>query len=127
MDIGMPGYVKEAIHNFQHPDPRHHQHSPYQRNTPNYDSTAPQLAHQAPESPNPPPSEANIVKQVVGTFMYYMHAVNPTMIVALNSIATEQANSTEATTKAVTKLWSYHKIPCKRYDPPHPQHHLIPF
>ena len=44
---------------------------------------------------------------MVGTFLYYVPAVYPTMIVTLNSIAEEQANSTEATAKSVTQLLNY--------------------
>ena len=91
----MPLYVKEALHKFHHPTPSRPQHSPHQWNPPNYGSTAPQLAHQSPESPNLVPPEANTVQQVVVTFLYYARAVNNTVLVALNSIVTEQANSTE--------------------------------
>ena len=79
---------------FQHPTPSQTQNSPHQWNPPNYGSTAPQLAHQAPESPKLSPPEANTVQQVVGTFLYYAYTVDPTMLVAVNSIAAEQANST---------------------------------
>ena len=99
LDISMPGYVKEALQKFQHPTPIQPQHSPHQWNTPNYGSTAPQLAHQAPESPKPAPPETNTVQQVVGTFLYYARAFDPTMLVALNSIAAEQSNITEETAK----------------------------
>ena len=82
------------IHKFQHPNSSLPLHSPHQWNPPNYGSTAPQLAHQAPESPKLSPPEANTVQQVVGTFMYHARAVNTTILVALNSIAVEQYNST---------------------------------
>ena len=39
--------------------------------------------------------------------MYYARTVNPTMIVELNSIAAEQANSTGQTAKPVTPLLNY--------------------
>ena len=107
LDISMPGYVKEALHKFQYPTPSQHQHSPHQWNPPNYVSTSPQLAQQALESPKISPPEANTVKQVVGTFIYYACAFNPTMLVALNSITAEQANSTEATAKSVTQIINY--------------------
>ena len=77
---------------------------------PNYSSTAPQLAHQAPELPKLAPPEANTVNQVVGIFIYYARAVDPKMLVALNIIATEQANSTESTSKSVTQLINYSAI-----------------
>ena len=44
---------------------------------------------------------------MVGTFLYCVRAVDTTILVALNSIVAEQADSTEATTKAVTQLLNY--------------------
>ena len=107
MDISMPGYVKEALQKFHHPTPSQPKHSPYQLNPPNYGSTSPQLAHQAPESPKLYRLEANTVQQVVGTFLYYARSVDPTMLVAFKSIAAEQANSMEATAKLVTRMLNY--------------------
>ena len=91
----MPLYVKEALHKFHHPTPSQPQHSPHPCNPPNYGSTAPQLAHQAPVSPNLAPPESNTVQQVVGTFLYYVRAVDPTILVDLNSIAIEKSKITE--------------------------------
>ena len=103
----MPGYLKEALQTFQHPTPSPPHHSPHQWNPPNYGSTAPQLAHQSPESTNISLPEANTVQQVVGTFLYYARAVDPTMLVALNIITAEHSNSIEATTKSVTQMINY--------------------
>ena len=94
LDISMPGYVKEALHKFQHPTPIQPQHSPHQCNPPNFGSTAPQLSQELPELPMLSPPESNTVQQVVETFLYYTRAVDPTMLVALNIIAAEQASST---------------------------------
>ena len=63
--------------------------------------------HQSPESPNIYPPEANTVQKVVGNSLYYARAINPTMLVALNTISVEQPISTEATSKAVTQLLNY--------------------
>ena len=103
----MPGYVKEALHKFQNPTPSQPQHSSHQFNPPNCGSTAPQLTHQSPESPKLAPPESNTVQQVVGGFLYYARAVDPTMLVSLNIITSEQANKTEATTKSVAQLRNY--------------------
>ena len=73
----------------------------------NYGSKEPQLTHQAHESPKLASSEANTVQQVVGNFLFYACAVDTKMIVSLNIIAAEQANSTEATAKSVTHLLNY--------------------
>ena len=39
------------------------------------------------------------IQQVLGTLLYYARAVNPTMLVALSAIASEQASPTRATMK----------------------------
>ena len=74
---------------------------------PNYGSTAPQLSHQAPESLKLSLPESNTVKQAVGNFLYYARTVDTTMLVALNSITAEQANSIESTAKPFTQLLNY--------------------
>ena len=63
LDISIPGYVKETLHKIQHPNPIQTQHSPHQGNPPNYGSTAPQMAHQAPELTKLYTPEANTVQQ----------------------------------------------------------------
>ena len=65
------------------------------------------MAHKAPESTKTAPPEVKILQQVVGTFLYYARAVNPKMLMVLNSIASEQANSIEATAKSVNQLLNY--------------------
>ena len=82
----MPGYVKDTLHKFQHPTPTIPQHPPHQWTAPHYGSTEPQLAHPEDDSPELNTEEAKKVQQVVGTFLYYTRAVDPTIIVALNTI-----------------------------------------
>ena len=103
----MPGYVKEALHKFQHPTPTRPQHSPQQWTAPNYGCTAPKLAHPKDESPAQNPEEANTVQQVVGKFLYYVRAVDPTILVALNTIASQQLKSTLETAKNMVQLLNY--------------------
>ena len=111
----MIGYLKEVLHKFQHPTPSRTQHSPHQWNLPTYGYKSPQLSHQAPDSLKISPPEANTVQKVVGTFLYYARAVNPKMLLALNSIVEEQSNITEATAKAVTQLFNYGYIFQRQY------------
>ena len=47
------------------------------------------------------------MQQVVGTFLYYVSVVDPTMMVALKSITAEQANITQIMAKAVNQLLNY--------------------
>ena len=48
-------------------------------------------------SPLLPQKGVTLVQQIVGSLLYYAVAVNPTIIVALGSIASQQANATKKT------------------------------
>ena len=55
---------------------------------------------------------------MVGTYLYYARAVDPTSLVALNIISSEHDNSKKATAKSVTQLLNYastHPEAIKRY------------
>jgi hypothetical protein len=47
------------------------------------------------------------VQQITGTLLYYARAVDPTMLVALGTIAAQQANDTEATADPIVHLLNY--------------------
>ena len=53
------------------------------------------------------PAYSNTIQQVVGTFLYFYHAVNPTILVILNIIYMEQANITQDTRKKVVQHLNY--------------------
>ena len=89
LDIYMPGYVKDALNKFQHPTPTIPHHSPNQWTPHNYDSAAPQMAQQPGDSAALDTAEANIVQQLVVTFLYYARIVEPTILVTLNIKAAE--------------------------------------
>ena len=103
----MSGYMKDAIHKFQHPTPTRPQNSPHQWIATNYGSTAPQMAHSTHKHPDLQLAESKNVQQVVGKFLYYACAVDPTMIVTINSIASKQNKTTQATEKKVVQLLNY--------------------
>ena len=103
----MPGYVKDALHKFQHITPTRPLHSPHQWTEPKYGSTAPHMAHPEDDSPALNPEETNTVQQVVGTFLYYARVVDPTMLAALNTVASQQSKSTQETAKKVVQLLNY--------------------
>eukprot|EP00978_Attheya_sp_CCMP212_P028927 scaffold101117_cov42-Attheya_sp.AAC.1 len=82
----MPGYVEAALHKFQHADPSRPQDSPYPW-------VAPRFGENSQEMPIPQTypllaqPQQNQLQQIVGTFLYYARAVNNTMLMALNSLA----------------------------------------
>ena len=85
----MPTYIKEALHKFQHPAPSRPQDAPHAWNQPVY-GAAVQYADQPNNSPLLPPKSINLVHQIIGTLLYYAIAVDPTMLVAIGAITSQQ-------------------------------------
>ena len=102
----MPGYVEAALVRFSHPAPSKKQHSPYFCAPPVYGKQ-----QQAPipvdESAKLDDKQVKYIQQVVGTLLYYARAVDPTILVALGSIAEQQSKATVQTLAAVKHLLDY--------------------
>ena len=96
VDISMPKYVPAMLHKYQHPKPRRRQDAPHAWAQPNYGAKV-QFATNDDPSPILAPAELTRIQQIVGTLLYYAISVDPTMLVALGSIASTQANATKLT------------------------------
>ena len=103
----MPGYITDALQKFQHPDPTRLKHSSRQCTPHKYGSKALQMDHQTDDFPDLVTYDASTVQKLVVTLLYDLCAVEPTIIVVLNGIATKQANSTQATKNKVVQLINY--------------------
>ena len=103
--LSMPGYCKDALIKFNH-TLRKLNHQPHKHTIPTY-GTKVQYAKPADESPKLGKEETKFIQQVTGTFLYYARAVDPTMLVALSAIASEQASPTEATLEKVKYFLDY--------------------
>ena len=99
--------MKDKLQKFQHPTSTRPHHSPHQWTSPKYGFTATQLAHSEDNSPVLNTEEENTVQQVVGTFLYYARAVEPAILVVLNTIPDQQSKSTQETAKKVVQLLNY--------------------
>jgi hypothetical protein len=106
VDISMPGYVQAALHKFQHPLPTKPEDSPHAWNPPNYGAKI-QYAPDADTTKLLPPDRITRIQRIIGTLLYYSLAVDPTMLVALGSIAATQAHATDTTAAAVIQLLNY--------------------
>ena len=93
----MPGYVEQALKKFTH------NITGIRKNT---DAPHPYKAakkvglpmtHPTDDSAKLSPREIKQVQQIVGTFLFYARAVDPTMLTALSTIATEQAQGMQNT------------------------------
>jgi hypothetical protein len=104
-DIFTPGYVSNVLSKFQHDAPKHPQHTPSRYVTPVYgaktqyntkDETPPLTAHQC-----------FTIQKVTGSVFYYARAVDPTVLMPINDIATEQNKATEKTQAATNQMLDY--------------------
>ena len=107
VQLSMPGYVANAIHKFCQNKPTAIQHAPHKCIAPVYGRTTSQLPIQNDDSTRLTNTETKHVQQVVGTLLYYARAVDPTMLVALGTIAEQQSKATVKTMEAVTNLLNY--------------------
>jgi hypothetical protein len=92
-DNSMPGYVSNVLSKFQHDSPKHPQHTPSKYATPVYGAK-----HQYATKDKTPPLTAKqclTIQKVTGSILYYARAVDPTVFMPLNDIATEQKKATE--------------------------------
>jgi hypothetical protein len=93
-NLSMPGYIQAAVHKFQHPHPKREQHVPHQWIAPTYGAKQ-QLTQPIDDSkPLPPPELIKRVQQITGTLLYYARVVDATLLVALVTIAEQQAKET---------------------------------
>jgi hypothetical protein len=104
-DISMPGYVSNVLSNFQHDAPKHPQHTPSWCVTPVYGAKT-QYATKD-ETPPLTAQQCLTIQKVTGSVLYYAQAVDPTVLMPLNDIATEQTKATEKTQAATNQMLDY--------------------
>ena len=106
VNLSMPNYISKALTRFQHSPPLKPQHSPYQASPIQYGNKV-QLTKDPDTSPKLSPKQIKHIQQVVGTLLYYSRAVDPTLAAALSTIASQQANGTQAVLDACKQLLDY--------------------
>jgi hypothetical protein len=101
----MLDYVPEALARFQHKPPQTPQHQPYPHIKPTCGATA-QYTKDVDTTPLLDKEGKKHIQEVIGTFLYYVSCVNSTMLMALGSLATQQANPTTNTKKWSINFWT---------------------
>jgi hypothetical protein len=103
-DISMPGYVTNVLKKFQHDAPKHRQHTPSKYATPVYGAKT-----QYATGDETPLLSAKLfnIQNITGSVLYYAREVDPTVLMPLNDITTEQTKATEKTQTAVNQLLDY--------------------
>jgi hypothetical protein len=83
VDLYMPGYIKAALHKYQHPALARPEHAPHTWNPPIYGAKT-QFVDDKPTSPALSDKDVNKLQQLTGTLLYYARAVDPTLIMPIN-------------------------------------------
>ena len=106
VEVSMPGYVRDALTRFRHATPTTLEYAPHLHTPIKYGRNE-QMGMEEDTDPTIPDNEKKFIQQVVGTFLYYARAVDATMLVALNEIASMQSKPTKNTVQKVTKFLNY--------------------
>jgi hypothetical protein len=101
-DISIPGYVSNVLRKFQQDATKHPQHNPSQYVTPVYGAKT----QYATKDETPPlrAQQCLTILKVTGYVLYYARAVDVTVLMPLNDIATEQTKATEKTQTTTNQL-----------------------
>jgi hypothetical protein len=104
--LSMPGYCHKAGQRFQHSHPRKPQDQPYPHTARTYGAKQ-QYVDDPDQSPPLNKQDKTFVQEVIGVFLYYARAVDCTMLTALSSLATQQANPTQQTLQHIGQFLDY--------------------
>jgi hypothetical protein len=104
-DISMPGYVSNILSKFQHDLPKHPQHTPSRYITPVYGAKTQYATRD--ETPPLTAQQCLTIQKVTGSVLFYARAVDPTVLMPLNDIATEQTKATEKTQAPKNQMLDY--------------------
>jgi hypothetical protein len=101
----MPGYIKAALHKFQHPTPTRPENAPHTWSPPVYGAKTQYIAQEI--IPLLPQKYVTRIQQLADTLLYYAREVEPTLILSVNVLASEQNQTTTATADKLIKLLNY--------------------
>ena len=102
----MPGYISSTLRKFRDKSIARPQYAPYPWNTSIYGKNT-QLATQKISAPKLNSADTNFVQSINGTFLYYAHAVDPTMIPYLNKKSTCKSSPTQETMQKFNQVMDY--------------------
>ena len=106
VDVDMPDYVTKKLNQYQHPHPNKPQYAPHQWTRPAY-GKATQYAPEPDKTELLDSKGQRLIQSIVGTFLYYGRAIDPTILPALNEISTQQSRPTKKTLAKTNMLLDY--------------------
>jgi len=106
IEISVPSYIKNTLERFGIEIKAHGTHAPAPSPQKRYYDKTPQEAT-TDDSPAVGPEEQKFIQEVVGVLGWYARAVDPTIVCAVNKLASRQARPTEAVVKDALQLLDY--------------------
>eukprot|EP00804_Cyclotella_cryptica_P028989 CCRYP_012408-RA/>CCRYP_012408-RA protein AED:0.21 eAED:0.21 QI:0/0/0/1/1/1/2/0/880 len=104
--LSMPGYVKKALRQFQHPKPKTPQHAPFPTMPIKY-GTHTQYATTPSTAPLLDQEGKKFIQQVCSKFLFLGRAVDPTLLCPISAIASQSSKPTVNTLKHPKQLLDY--------------------
>jgi len=105
LEISMPTYIPNLLEHLKFQQ-SHRENSPHTHTIPVYGQ---KVQYEEDKPPLPPlnTKETKEIQHIVGSLLYYARAVDPTLLVALGSLASQQNAPTSDTTRAITQILNY--------------------
>jgi hypothetical protein len=104
ISLSMPGYVEKALKRFGLINPKG-ANSPAVYVSPEYGKLV--QYEETDDTSAVSPAAKTRIQEIVGVFLFYARAVDPTMLTAVNKLASKQANPTENVVAASERLMQY--------------------
>ena len=105
VEISMPKYIPDLLQQLAY-KANIPEHAPHTYNKPSYGSKI-QYANDIDTSPPLDKTGTKRIQRIIGSLLYYSRAVDPTILVALGSLATQQNKPTQNTEKAANRLLDF--------------------
>jgi hypothetical protein len=103
VDLSIPGYIKAALHKYQHAAPEHPEHAPHTWTPPIYGAKT-QYVEDKTISPALSDRNVNKLQQLTSKLLYYDRALDPAIIMPINVLASSQSIAITVTADKVIKL-----------------------
>jgi hypothetical protein len=111
VNLSMPGYIKAALHKYQHPAPARPEHAPHTWNPPIYGAKT-QFVKEGTTSPALSDKDVNKLQQPTGTLLFYARAVDPTLIMPIKRHINHSRESHKTAQLLQHASRNKNKIPC---------------
>jgi hypothetical protein len=101
----MPRYINKALTKYQHPKLTFPQHAPNKAAPIQYGARVQRVEVNTTQPLTL--KEMERVQEIVGTLLYYVQALDPTLLAPLSAIAARQSNGTQAVADGCHQLFDY--------------------